>query len=79
MEYKCIYKKHNSAMYLFFDGVSTTGHIALFSKNKELIASHNFEISGNESTKTIPIIDEFISSKNVEYADIENIITIVGP
>jgi hypothetical protein len=66
-------------MYLFFDGVSTQWYLALFNSERKIIAEHNFEISGNESTKTIPLIDEFISSHQVTYEVIENIALVVWP
>ena len=66
-------------MYLFFNGVSSQWYIALFWENREIIASSNFEISGNESTQTIPIIDAFLSEQNIQYTDIKNIVTVVWP
>lgn len=66
-------------MYLFFNGVSSDAYIALISPDREIISSQSFEISGNESTKTIPIIDHFLSKNSICYENIENIITVVWP
>jgi len=66
-------------MYLFFDGVSSKGYLALFNDDRAIVADQVFEISWNESTKTIPMIDEFISSQSVSYDDIKNIVVVVWP
>ena len=66
-------------MYLFFDGVSSRWYIALFSEEREILWEKYFEISGNESTKTIPLIDEFMSSQSMSYDDIKNIVCVSWP
>lgn len=66
-------------MYLFFDGVSSRWYIALLDKNRDTLASRYFEISWNESTQTIPIIDDFLSKNSISYQEIENIICVVWP
>ena len=66
-------------MYIFFDWVSSEWYIALVDTNKDIIASDNFQISWNESTQTIPIIDEFLTAQKVNYTDIENIMCVAGP
>lgn len=66
-------------MYLFFNGVSSEWYIALLSSDKKITAYDTFEISWNESTQTIPIIDEFLSAQNITYEQIKNIICVVGP
>jgi hypothetical protein len=66
-------------MHLFFDWVSSKWYLAIFSEKREIIAEEYFEISGNESTKSIPMIDDFLSSQGVSYDDIENIVVVVGP
>lgn len=66
-------------MYLFFDAVSSHGYIGLFDDSKKLLAHENFNISGNESTKTIPLIDAFLKRQSISYNDISNIVTIAWP
>lgn len=66
-------------MYLFFNGVAVEAYIGLYSDQRELIACENFHISGNESTKTIPVIDDFLNKCNVSYTDISNIVCVVWP
>lgn len=66
-------------MYLFFNWVSSEWYIALLDNNKNIISSDTFKISWNESTQTIPIIDEFLSAQNISYEQIKNIICVVGP
>lgn len=66
-------------MYLFFNWVSSQWYVALLDNNKNIVASDEFQISWNESTQTIPIIDIFLASQWVDYKDIENIICVAGP
>lgn len=66
-------------MYIFFDWVSSDWFIGLFNTHKELIVSKRFEIAGNESTQTIPIIDTFLNKNSLKYDDITNIICVIGP
>lgn len=66
-------------MYLFFDWVSSHWFIALLDTQKNIIARDTFKIGGNESTKTIPIIDVFLEAQSVDYRDIQNIICVVWP
>lgn len=66
-------------MYLFFDAVSSHGYIGLFDDSRKLLAHENFNISWNESTKTIPLIDAFFKKENISYKDISNIVTVAWP
>lgn len=66
-------------MYLFFDGVSSEWYIWLFSEEKKCIASSTVSIAGNESTKTISVIESFLQKQKVPYKDIKNIVTVIGP
>lgn len=66
-------------MYLFFNGVSSQWYIALFWENRAIISSTYFEISGNESTQTVPIINKFLSEQNITYTDVKNIVTVIWP
>lgn len=66
-------------MYLFFDGVSTHWYMWLFDPERNLIHSENFEVQGNESSKIIPLIDTFLKTHNIQYSQIQNIITVVWP
>ena len=66
-------------MYLFFDAVSSRGYIGLYNKERQCIARDVFHVVGNESTKLIPIVDRFLKDQRVSYADLENIVTVVGP
>ena len=66
-------------MYIFFDWVSSDWFVGLFNDHKQLIASKRFEIAGNESTQTIPIIDTFLTKNSLKYADITHIVCVIGP
>lgn len=66
-------------MDIFFDGVSTNGYIALYDDDNVCIASDNFHISWNESTKTISCIDGFLRNNSYSYMDIRNIVCVVWP
>lgn len=46
---------------------------------REEISSHSFEIAGNESSKSISIIDDFIRANNFTYQGIDTIICVNGP
>ena len=66
-------------MYLFFDGVSTSGYIWFFWEDKTCIAQESFLIWGNESSKATPLIDNFLKKNAISYEQIQNIITVVWP
>jgi len=66
-------------MYLFFNGVSSKWYIGLFDEHQEYITSEEFEIQGNESTKVIPIVDNFLTVNNISYTDLKNIVVVVWP
>jgi len=66
-------------MFLVFNGVSSEWYIWLYNDNREYISHEFFEISWNESTKTIPIIDNFLARNTLKYSDIHTIVCVVGP
>jgi len=66
-------------MQLFFNWVSSSWYIALLDEQKNIIASEKFEIQGNESTQTIPIIDNFLADHSIEYSQVQTIICVAGP
>ena len=66
-------------MYLLFDGVSSHGYIGVFNSERLCFGEENFYIQWNESTKTIPVIDNFLKTNNIWYQNISNIIVVIGP
>ena len=66
-------------MYLFFDAVSSHGYIGLYNENRQCIYCNSFDIKGNESSKLVPIIDEFIKEQDIAYEELKNITTVIGP
>lgn len=66
-------------MILFFDGVSSTWYIALYSPERNLVASETFHIAGNESTQTVGLIDSFLQKQGITYPDVDQIVCVIGP
>ncbi|MDD3145215.1 MAG: hypothetical protein PHV23_03850 [Candidatus Gracilibacteria bacterium] len=66
-------------MNLFINTVSKNSIIILFNDNREILEQISFEIKGNESSRLIPTIDEFLKKKELKYNEIKNIVLVNGP
>ncbi len=66
-------------MNLFIDTISSTAFLAIFDENKNIITTREFIIKWNESSLLIPEIDSFLKENNLEYSDLENIVTVAWP
>ncbi len=66
-------------MNLFFDAVSSSWYIALFSDQREIISSSKFQILWNESSKATDLIDTFMKDNNISYDRLKNIVVVAGP
>jgi len=66
-------------MILFFDWVSSSWYIAIYSNDRKLIHSERFSMAWNESSKSLSIISTFLNSKNIEFRDVQEILCVNGP
>ncbi len=65
-------------MNLFINAVSNSWAIILFKENK-IININEIVVWWNESSKLPYIIDKYISSNNISYNDLENLIVVSWP
>lgn len=66
-------------MHIFLQAVSPEGYICLFDNTRRIIAELSFELLGNESSKLIGLVGSFLRENHIDYTDIQNIATVVGP
>jgi len=66
-------------MNLFINAVSKKGVLIIFDDNKNIIKRQDIEVLGNESSKLVWIIDDFLNTNNISYNDLENIVVVNGP
>lgn len=66
-------------MNLFINAVSEKWYLALFDKNRNIIASIDLDIKWNESSQFITTLDTFLHEHNTQYSQIQNIVCVNGP
>lgn len=66
-------------MNIFINTISTNAIIILFDNNRDIIKQKNIEIKGNESSKLIPFLEDFLKENKLSYKDIKNTIVVNGP
>ncbi|MCD5380448.1 hypothetical protein LR004_00840 [Candidatus Gracilibacteria bacterium] len=66
-------------MNLFINAVSSSGALILFDNSKNIISKQAIQVLGNESSKLVTVIEDFLSNNNHTYSDIENIVVVNGP
>ncbi len=66
-------------MNLFINAVSEKWYLALFDENRNIVASIDLNIKGNESSEFITILDNFLQQNNIEYSWVKNIVCVNGP
>lgn len=66
-------------MNLFLNAVTGNWVLILFDNNRVIIDQEDISILLNESSKLIPIIDDFIKKNNLSYSDIDNIVVVNWP
>jgi hypothetical protein len=48
----------------------------LFDDNRQIIHKQDIEVLGNESSKLINLVDNFLDNNNVNYKNLDNIIVV---
>ena len=66
-------------MNLFINSISNPCYLALFDNNRQIIATRELDIKGNESSKLIPELQSFIGNNKINQNDLDNIVVINGP
>ncbi len=66
-------------MNLFINAVSDRWYVALFDEKRNIIASMDLYIRGNESSQFITTLDEFLEQNKTPYNQINNIVCVNGP
>lgn len=66
-------------MNLFLNAVTSNWVLILFDDKRKIIDKEIFSILLNESSKLVPIIDNFIKKNNLSYSDIDNIVVVNWP
>jgi len=66
-------------MNIFINAVTQNWVLILFDKNRNIIAQKNIEILGNESSKLVLLIDQFINENKLKYTELENLVVVNWP